>query len=987
MAAGARGQRPGPRPGTLRGGPEAGDATRCREAAEQPDRPLHAWRLTSPLRDYQKDLIGSVDPEDGATLHLVAPPGSGKTLMGLELARVNGRRALVLAPTTVIKAQWRAQARGLLATPGDLPPEVGQGVPRSGDPVADLLVETYQALAVVDDDGRWRQAAHRRWVEELVADGRTPEAAGQWLARLETDNPAALDKGLRSRAATIRSRVAELDDDAVADLLHPGARERLDRLVEAGVATLVLDECHHLRAHWALVVRYLRGRLLAAGKAPTLIGLTATAPCRDEPGWRRYHALLGEVDAEVPLPAVVRAGHVAPCRSLVRFTLPAPEETSFLLTAGQELRHRVAELLMQPDGVHHLLGLVAPQDGHGAGTAEGAGDELPDEATLVRRIVAGFDADPQMATAAAAMLRRTGDYRPTPLSTLLVPLLPEVDPLGVDEELRLLGSYALERLLTDPGRRDRWEAARELLRGFGLHLTDSGIRAGCSPLDLLTGSSRAKDTAAVDILRLELDAMGERLRALVVTDAAQRSAAHRALDVRLGAPQAASAGGALRCFDVLVSDARLRGLHPVLMTSRHLRLAHGDTELLAELRARTGLELPAADDGWVLSVTGGGAGSARLVMAVSDLVGQGRVRLVVGTRGLLGEGWDCPAVNTLVDLTTVTASAATEQLRGRTVRLDPRWPDKVAHSWSVTCLLPAGTGLRPNPDLDRLRRRAEGIWSLAELDSDTGEQALAETGLAALLGARQCEALTRLEPGADPGDLEALNAAVAQGLGDRGGQRRRWLAPSRAPHRGRRGPGPVEVLRIESVPGLVRRGAPVEYWAAAARAVLAAMTATGRITPGAGPGDLYLSGEGDRVVVGLTGVSPLQAAAFADALGELLAPASRRPRFVLECATATLARRGRPLGRLRVLVGRLLAAAGWGDPGRTVMLAVPTCLARSRADMEALVEAWGARVGPCRVHLVREAEDLAALMAHRGPHGPARRIRVRRSRMWVEDAG
>ena len=69
------------------------------------------------------------------------------------------------------------------------------------------------------------------------------------------------------------------------------------------------------------------------------------------------------------------------------------------------------------------------------------------------------------------------------------------------------------------------------LRGFGMHLTDAGIRAGRSPVDVITAGSRAKDVDVVDILRRELAALGPRLRAVVVTDAAERSAVHRALDV------------------------------------------------------------------------------------------------------------------------------------------------------------------------------------------------------------------------------------------------------------------------------------------------------------------------------------------------------------------------------------------------------------------------------------------------------------------------
>ena len=86
-------------------------------------RPLAAWRPTVPLRVYQEDLLAAVDPADGATLHIVAPPGAGKTLLGLALAVANGRRALVLAPTTIVRAQWAEQARRFFHVPAEAPPD------------------------------------------------------------------------------------------------------------------------------------------------------------------------------------------------------------------------------------------------------------------------------------------------------------------------------------------------------------------------------------------------------------------------------------------------------------------------------------------------------------------------------------------------------------------------------------------------------------------------------------------------------------------------------------------------------------------------------------------------------------------------------------------------------------------------------------------------------------------------------------------------
>ncbi|SHE26431.1 DEAD/DEAH box helicase family protein [Actinomyces glycerinitolerans] len=959
--------------------------------AIRPPRPLSDWTLTANLRGYQVDMLRAVDPVDGARLHLVAPPGSGKTLIGLALARANGRRALVLTPTTLIRQQWCEQARGHLRDVDGRPPRVRDHVSDGEDASlddygstvpADLTVLTYQSLAVVDTAAPWRAAARERWLEELADSGQAPGGAEAWLEDLAAKNPAAYRSGISRRASAVRASLASLDADHLASLLHPTARARIDALVKAGVATVVVDECHHLRAHWAAVIHYLLARLDSVGARPTLIGLTATLPSVEDRSRSRYQALLGEVDYEIPVPAVVRAGCLAPSRSLVRFTLPDQQERAFLADAGAELDHRLDELLLAPDGVDFLVHTVAPPV-----------DDLPeptatDDDALTVRLVAGFDADPQAAIAAGALLRdRLGEYVPTEQTTALVPLLPATRVLDVVENLELLGRYALTRLLPVPGRRRQWQDVKELLAGYGYRLTDSGLRPGRSPQDAICAASRAKDVAVVDILHAEHACLGDRLRAVVVTDAAERSAAHRALDV-LGPPtgseERASRGGALRCYMTILADALVRELHPVLLTGRHLQLASADHELLDRLRADTGLELPAIDDGWTLRVQGVGAGTARLVRAVSTLMDRGAVQLVVGTRGLLGEGWDCPAVNTLIDLTTVTTATSVQQLRGRTLRLDSAWPDKTAHNWSVTCLLPRRAGAGPGGDLDRLRRRHEYLWS-AVPDPEAGTAAI-RTGLDAALEPHQRRLLGAVAGGADADIVGALNAATV--LGPREWERRAWSTPPSATVAEERVSAleslgeEAQTVVLTAEDGLLRRGDPAELWYGAACSVLAGLIAADRIDADAGIGALSLT-EAGASRIAFTGGAAADRRLAADTLVELVSAPKHRPRFVLEVPRWTL-RVTTPPGRLRRLLARGLDALDRVRGRDRLYLAVPRTLGRSRRVVTAFVESWSLQTGPCRLRLVREEGDLHALVAARGPLGAGELVHAVRERAWID---
>src|SRR4051794_21097249 len=73
--------------------------------------------------------------------HIVAPPGSGKTLLGMEIVRRLGQRAVVLVPNSAIQAQWLRTASAFGAEPGFA----------AADAEAALACLTYQALARLDD--------------------------------------------------------------------------------------------------------------------------------------------------------------------------------------------------------------------------------------------------------------------------------------------------------------------------------------------------------------------------------------------------------------------------------------------------------------------------------------------------------------------------------------------------------------------------------------------------------------------------------------------------------------------------------------------------------------------------------------------------------------------------------------------------------------------------------------------------------------------
>ena len=168
-----------------------------------------AWRFTGAWRHYQELCLEAFEADRAAgetrTL-LVAPPGSGKTLIGLEIVRRLGLPAVVLCPTQTIQRQWR-ERQALFGTVSD-----------------DVHLLTYQSLCRADDpDGMLRAAAERHWLQRAGgrdgADCRTRSSSrsARWSgaarraarARGARDGRAAEEAGgRRARARAVGRRAA-----------------------------------------------------------------------------------------------------------------------------------------------------------------------------------------------------------------------------------------------------------------------------------------------------------------------------------------------------------------------------------------------------------------------------------------------------------------------------------------------------------------------------------------------------------------------------------------------------------------------------------------------------------------------------------------------------------------------------------------------------------------------------------------------------------
>ena len=69
---------------------------------------LALFKFKGKWRSYQQRVLEELVMHfSDKRLHVVAAPGAGKTILGIEVIRQLGNPALVLSPTIVIKNQWK----------------------------------------------------------------------------------------------------------------------------------------------------------------------------------------------------------------------------------------------------------------------------------------------------------------------------------------------------------------------------------------------------------------------------------------------------------------------------------------------------------------------------------------------------------------------------------------------------------------------------------------------------------------------------------------------------------------------------------------------------------------------------------------------------------------------------------------------------------------------------------------------------------------
>lgn len=148
---------------------------------------------------------------------------------------------------------------------------------------------------------------------------------------------------------------------------------------------------------------------------------------------------------------------------------------------------------------------------------------------------------------------------------------------------------------------------------------------------------------------------------------------------------------------------------------------------------------------------------------MTELFYQGEIQVLIGTKSLLGEGWDSPCINSLILASFVGSFMLSNQMRGRAIRMMKDNPGKISNIWHLVYMseadIPSETSSLEkwdSPDFSTLEQRFESFLGVHY------EKPVIENGL---------ERLSFLHPPYTPEHIAAMNEKTLSLAADRNGLR------------------------------------------------------------------------------------------------------------------------------------------------------------------------------------------------------------------------
>jgi superfamily II DNA or RNA helicase len=561
------------------------------------------------FRDYQSAVLQSVEKHNQDNkIHIVAAPGSGKTILGLELIRYFDKPALILSPSITIRQQWGAR-----------------------------FFENF-----LDDS-------------EEQSDYFSMDLTQPKLITCVTYQ--ALHAGLNKLAKPLEEDDSEYDKNPTNPELDFHSFDLIDTIRRAGIQTVCLDEAHHLRSEWQ---KSLEIFLETLKSEVHIIALTATPPYDSTPQeWERYIKVCGEIDEDISTPLLVAQGTLCPHQDYVYFNYPTEKEMNVLYEYYSRIDQCLEEVLSS--------GVIE----HSVSTSKMLfRNDTSDQMILDY---------PKEFVAILGLIEISGGQVPKSV----VKLVSSTEKLPVFDIEQ--AQTAINFIITRPEIFGKTNSDFLFDTVSRYHLVEQR-RVNFTVNEKVSRaiiSSVGKLMSITQIVLSEYQSMKSSLRMLILTDFIKKD-----LLSIISSDDPIETMGTVPIFETLRREniANLK----IAVLSGSLVIVPND--IIPNLRSISGqfaidFNIKPIKHCGYSEILFSGTNKSK-VKLMTEAFQSGLIEVLIGTKSLLGEGWDSPCINSMILASFVGTFVISNQMRGRAIRIDPEQSDKTANIWHLVTIEP-----------------------------------------------------------------------------------------------------------------------------------------------------------------------------------------------------------------------------------------------------------------------------------------------------------
>lgn len=636
-------------------------------------------------RKYQQRVLDDLENHltDGH-LHVIAPPGSGKTVLGLEVAIRLNKPTLILAPTIAIRNQWIQRFCELFLQTAQTPDWISRDIRNPKF----MTVVTYQGL----------HAACNNWTadEEDFENEETEENRNRKSINLNFDN---IISGLKAQ----------------------------------NIKTIVVDEAHHLKNEWWQTLTKVKEQL-----KPMIVGLTATPPYDvTATEWQRYIDLNGPVDTEISVPELVIEGDLCPHQDYVYFTLPTEQENQSIVDFRQNIEKIFQEI--KSDGT-----IIEAIEQHPIW------QNPTDQLDWIYNNLSYYS---------ACLIFLQSNEKEIPEIHLEVIgnknfKIPELDYEWIET---LLDFYLYKEKEHFKTFEEHKKTLENRLRRYGaIERRQISFSHNKRVTGFLT-SSISKLNGIKEIVNFEYKKLGKDLRLVILSDYIRKEFYTNSSENNFENNKI----GVIPIFEKLRRE-NTDNKKIAVLTGSMIIIPHSACPTFEAKAAHFGItqinSSPVPFDSNYLLISQTEQLKHDIVHLVTQIFQQGEIEILIGTKSLLGEGWDAPAINSLILASFVGSFVLSNQMRGRAIRSQNGNSDKTGNIWHLACIDP--TSPTGGDDFDLLKRRFRSFVGVSFKNEPGIENGIGRLNFSENIHHKE--------------EMEKNNAEMFSYAGDRESLKQRW---------------------------------------------------------------------------------------------------------------------------------------------------------------------------------------------------------------------